>query len=237
MIKDKDKILSFLNLKYDKFDKSLMKIALSFDVAYTVVIIAFGLILNCIDLSWQNLGIVFLFIAETIFLYVLYVKLRNPAQQFSYTVIVLFSSSIKLFYGYFVFANGEYIEYGRSRFTVAHALILMLSIFLSIYVLCKFYKFYSCFIKNLCDNETKQYKKTPKWLLIISSFSPMIFVRLSEKNLLDLGIGVNFVFWALACIWFSMIYMLLPKCIVVKKYKVKDWFEIQRRKTGDGSLS
>lgn len=231
MIKDKDKILSFLNLKCDNIDKSLMKIALWFDFAYTVVIIAFGFILNCIDLSWLNFGIVFLFVVGTIFLYVVYVKLRNPAQQFLYTVIVLFSSSIKLFYGYVIFANGEYIEYGRSRFTVLHALVLIMSIFLSIYYLSKFYKVYSNFFKSFCDNKTQQHKKTPKWLLMISSFSPMVFVRLSEKNLLDLDVGVNFAFWILACIWFSMIYMLLPKCIIVKKYNVKDWFEISNTDT------
>lgn len=222
MIKNKDKILSFLNLKDSKIDKSLMKIVLSFDFAYTFVIIAFGLLLGCIDLSWYNIGIGSFFIIVTIFLYIFYIKLQNPAQQFLYTVICLFSSCVKMFYGYFVFANGEYAKYGRSRFTVAHILVLLLSIFLSIYII---RRFYSSFIKNFGDNKPQSIGKTYKLVLMISSFSPMIFVRLFKTNLLDLGLGVNFVFWTLACIWYSMIYMLLPKCIVVKKYKVKEWFK------------
>lgn len=223
-----EKILSFLSLKKgEKADKTMMQVTLWFEVAFTIFIIGGGLLLHCISLSWFNMSVIILFIITTILLFIWYKILKNPVQVFSATLIVLIISVIKLYYGYVIFSRGEFIEFGYPTFGLIYIIMLIFGISLGLYVIVKFYEVYQELKTNSIEHVHRKLKKKriPKWLLVLSVCSPMVLVRVAKKTLIGAGLGVGFGLWALACMWLSMIMMLLPKYVVAKRFKAANFFK------------
>ena len=227
-----DKILAFLNLNKDKkIDKSLMKIAFWFDFSCTVAIIIFGLLLNIFKFLF--LDYVFLcgsFVS--IIFFAIWLKLaQNAASEISFSTYVIFISTLKLFYGYLCFSNMEKIEYGYPRFTYFHLLAILVFVSLGFHICWRFYKIFQ-YSKNHTIKQVRKYieKKNGNFLWIpLFIGSPMLLVRLLKGKMIDMRLGIGFCFLVLACIWLFLFLMLIPKYVVIKKYKVANFLSEQSR--------
>lgn len=222
-----EKILAFLNLSREqKIDKSMMKIALWFDVSFTFFITIFGFVLCLIPFSQINIVLIPSFITIDV-LFLIWLKLlKNPAYQFVFTPIVLLCSTIKLIYGYTIFSNGEFVKYGYPMFGWAHFVMLIVALAVAVYVSTKFYNIYVTLKTNTIERTHKKIKKKiPKWILPISLIPPIVLIRLFKDSLRNIGVGIGFSLWTLACIWLLLSLMCLPKCIVSLRFKIFTLFK------------
>ncbi len=232
-----EKLLAFLNLnKSKKIDKTMMNIVLWFDVGFSLMIIVFGMLLRCIDFTCTNMVIMFFMIIVDIIFFVLIRATENPVGEILHTPKIILSSIIKLLYGYWIFAKKEVIEYGYPLFTWLHAIVLILCIIGSVYMIVKFVKVYQELQKSTLKSALKKIKKESKvtiWLLRLSVIFLMIFVILFRTARAKLGIGIGFFMWSLACIWFLFVLVLIPKYVIAKKYDIYNLFKgILKEKCG-----
>lgn len=83
-----------------------MNIAMWFDVAFSLAIILFGLLFEYISINLFNIVFLSLFLAVDIAFVVLICTAKNPVCEINYTLIILSTSTLKLLYGFVVFADG-----------------------------------------------------------------------------------------------------------------------------------
>lgn len=157
---DKEKLLYFLDINdTEKFDKSAMKAYLGFDISFSAVIIILGLLFDCISATLFDMLCVTFILAMTI-VFIFWCKfVKRAIANISYTALILCITTLKLFYGYWVFSNGEIKEFGYPLFTWIHltCLIVALSIFVlfaSVHIkLCRDIK--KMTLQELIDREKK----------------------------------------------------------------------------------
>ena len=161
-----------------------------------------------------------------------YLKLiNNPAHVFLYSFVVLITTTIKLVYGYLVFSKAEKIMDGYPIVTWVHISVLICAVSVSAVFLVKFYKIWKGLQNNTIDDITEkinQKNKNSKWkwiAIMLGSCSPMFFVRLLDDGMQNMGLGVGFGFWILACCWLFITCLFAPKFIVSMKYNAFKWFE------------
>ena len=229
------KILAYLNFeKNKKLDKSLMKIVFWFDFGFTAIIILFGLLLNVFKFYFLDCVYLGACIVSTVVFAIWCKKAINPTVEISFSIFVLFISTVKLFYAYLSFSNFELIEDGYPRFGWFHLTILVIFMLIVFYVWMRFYQIF-CELKTHTIKQAKknvEKKKTKLLWIPIFIGSPMILVRLIRGNMVDMSLGMGFYLWSLLCVWLCLCLMLLPKYIVIKKYKVADILG----NTGDGDV-
>lgn len=232
-----DKILAFLNLKKEQaINKTLIGITFWFDFSFTLAIILFGLLLNVFELNFSDC-IFFVGCITTVFCSILwYKKATNPTNEISFPVYVLFISTVKLFYGYLRFSNREALVFQYPQFGWLHLMVMVVFILVVFYMWWKFYHVFRDLKKHTLEQARKNIEKKQLKVLWIPIFvgSPMILVRLLRNDLIDLKLGVGFCLWSLSCIWMCLFLMLLPKYIVMKKYKIAD---ILSKSKGNSSMS
>lgn len=224
-----EKVLYFLGLeKNQKINKFIMKMFFCFDLSFAVFIILSGLILQLF--SFSVLDFIFIF-SSIIFCAIFFAFLKlitNPVYQFSYVIIVSITSIFKLLYGYYVYAKGEFLEYGYPIFTWTHLTVLIFSLLLALYVILKFCKSYKILKENGIERlsaKTLKASKMTKFVIIIASCSPIILIKLSENIMDHSGLGMGFACWLLMCCWIFLMLIFLPKYIVAMKYKAYKWFK------------
>ena len=226
---NEEKILFFLNLNTtqtaDKSLSSVIKALFWFDMAFSITIVIFGLLVKYIVLSWFNIAIIFSFIVTDIFLGIGSKYQKNVTTQFSYIGSAHIITFFKLIYGYIVFSRGEFNDYGYAIYSIVHSIILSISILISIFVIYRFYLFFRLLkIYTIEETVKKINKKNEKynWFVIIisciASTSPFLWVRGFDNVTTKAGLGAGFGFWGLACLWICMLCCWLPKCIVSKSY-------------------
>ena len=231
-----EKVLWFLGLeKKQKIDKYAMKFAFWSDFLATVFIVICGLLFEVIPITFLNIiWIVVLFLVDIVF--IIYLKLiNNPVYLFSYSVIVLITTSIKLAYGFFTFSKAEFLKDGYPIITWVHIVVFVFTVLASSFLLAKFFAIWGHLKDNTIEDVTakineKNKKSKWKWIaIVLGSCSPMALVRLFDDSMQEARLGMGFGFWLLACCWLFLACLLMPKFIVAQKYNAFEWF--QNKKT------
>lgn len=232
-----DKILAFLNLKREQtISKDLMKIAFWFDFSFTVAIVLFGLFLRVFKFNFLDC-LFFVGCILTITCFSIWCKKAvNLTAEISFPAIVLFVSTVKLFYAYFRFSNREATVFQYPRFNWFHLIVMVISLLIVFYMWWRFYQIFRDLKTRTIKQARKNIEKKQRRLLWIPFFigSPMILVRLIRNSTIEMKLGIGFCLWSLFCIWMCLFLMLLPKYIVMKKYKIAD---ILSKNKGNSSMS
>ena len=227
-----EKILAYLNLgKNQKIDKWIMKCVFWFDVSFTWGIILFGLLLRAIEISVINIIFISFSAIINIVCLIWCKKAVNPVTELSYTCVVLAVTVVKLFYGYIVFSKMEAAVDGYPRFSWLYGVVLAVALLIVLYMWSRMYGIFKDLKTNTIEQarENIKKKKTWFWWIPISVGPPMIYVRLLEDGLENMGLGIGFGLWVLACVFLCLTLMAIPKYIIAKKYKVADVFENEWR--------
>lgn len=223
-----EKLLAFLNLKKDKkIDKTVLNIALGFDIGFTCVIILYVLLLHHIEFTLINVFIILMIIIVDIVLFILIKKAINPVSEIIHPIKIFILSEIKLLYGYVICSKDEFMKYGYPRITWIHISLLIACIFLAMYMMFKMIRVYKYLQKYTIEKsieKTQKENKFPIWAALIATISPMFLVRLSRGVLNKIGLGIGFALWGLACIWLFFILISLPKYVIAKKYGIDKSF-------------
>ena len=229
---NEEKILSFLNIDFKKnIDKFTMKLLTWFNVGFSVFVFGGGIFLQLIRFSWFDYLALCFGVISNIFLFVT-IKFckRNTGEWFHHLSVILCSILI-LFYGWFVFSKGEFVEFGYSRFGWMHIAVLLSTIILGGYIMLKFYRAYKITMGHTLEkSQTILQLNGNNTILIpaIFAISPMMLVRLLRGPFSAMGLGLGFALWTLMCIWFVLLLFVLPKIIVILKYKVYLWSDTFR---------
>ena len=228
-----DKILAYLNLKKEqKIDKTLMKIVFWFDFSFSTTIMLF-------ELLWQDFKIEFLdyiYMVTSIALVVIFAilckKSINPSAEITYSGFVLFASTVKIFYAYLRFSEVELIIDGYPKFSLFHLIALVACLLIALYICWRFFQIFCGLKLHTIEQARKNIeKKQPRFLWIpVFIGLPMIVVRIIKDDLLAMRLGIGFYFWVLDCLWLCLCLMLLPKYVVVKRYKVANIFSKERKR-------
>lgn len=227
-----EKILWFLGLEEKQvIDKFPMKYAFWSDFLFTFFIVVCGLLFEVITLTFFNI----IWLAILIFvdiLFLIFLKLiDNPVSTILYSAIVFTTTAIKLAYGFLMFSKAELIKDGYPIITWVHISILMFAVLVSVFMLVKNNAIWQDLKKSSIDQVTEKIQKKNKkskwkWIaIVLSSSSPMFFVRLFDNGMTKMGLGIGFGFWLLACCWLIMVCLLIPKFIVSIKYNVFECFK------------
>lgn len=226
-----ENILAFLDLRRNKKTEGvLIRNLWGMDVGFTIFIIVGGLLVRIIPFSFLNITFIIAAILSDVAFYFIKNKVINPAHEFSYTMLQLIISILKLFWGYDVFSKGEIIEYGYSKYTTTHTIIMVACIVGAICLIARSIKIYSELKKYTLDEYRiilRNKKRIPSWIIwvicAISTISPLVLVNIFEDKLNSSGFGIGCCLWSLAWIWIFNLLILTPKWLVAKKYKVAEW--------------
>lgn len=233
-----EKLLWFLGLdKKQQIDKYAMKFAFWSDFLITVFIIICGFLFEVIPITVLN--VVFLFsciLVDVIFF--IYLKLiNNPVYLFSYSFVVLITVTIKLAYGFYMFSKAELLKDGYPIITWIHVAVLIFTMLTSLFLHVKFYTLWHDLKKNTIECVTAKIHKRNqnnkwKWIIIVlGSCTPMFFVRLLDDSMERARLGMGFGFWLLACCYFLIACLFLPKFIISIKYRSFELFKQLSNKT------
>ena len=221
-----EKVLWFLGIeKNQKIDKYAMKYAFWVDFLFTVFIATFGLLFEAIPITFFNMMLLFSFILADVVFYIYLKLICNPIYLFSYVIVVLMTTVIKLVYGFLMFSKAELLKDGYPIITWVHIVVLIFAVLTSLFLIAKFYVIWQDLKDNTIECVTakihKRNKKSKwKWIaIILGSCSPMVFVRLLDDSMQEAKLGIGFALWLLACCYFLMSCLFVPKFIVSIKYK------------------
>lgn len=229
-----EKVLWFLGLeKKQQIDKYVMKFAFWSDFLATVFIITCGLLFEVIPITFLNIMWLFGFILADVVFYIYLKLIYNPIHLFSYSIVVFITTVIKLAYGFLMFSKAELLKDGYPMITWAHIVVLIFTVLTSLFLLAKYYVIWQDLKDNTIEYVTtkineKNKKSKWKWIaIILGSCSPMALVRLLDDSMQEAKLGMGFGFWLLACCYFLIACLFVPKFIVSTKYK-------KTVKTGNG---
>lgn len=224
---EKEKVISYLNINPTaKANKSVPKIIEGFNIGISIFIFVFAAFL----FRPENLILYFIFFLWDIICFIFLLAYRNPLWEIPLTALGLISSSLKLFWGYIITSQFEFAEAQTPVFTWLHALVLVLAVMIVAYSCTRFYEVYKTLRDNsltVAKGKIASQKSTPKWPAIIAglSGSPMIFVRLFRDDFQNMGFGLGFCTWSLGIVFALIFAMLLPKLIVLMKFRVWNFSE------------
>ena len=231
-----EKVLWFLGLeKKQKIDKYVMKYAFGSDFLISIFIIICGLLFEVIPITFSNIiWIAGLLVVDVVFLKYLK-RIYNPVYSISYSFAVMITTTVKLAYGFFMFSKAEMIKDGYPIIMWAHIVALAFAVLVAVFMIFKNYVIWQDLKENTVEYVvTKICKKNKKskwkWIaIILGSSSPIVFVRLLDDGMSKIGLGMGFGFWLLACCWFLMASLLIPKFIVSMKYRAFEWFQNEKK--------
>lgn len=221
------KILSFLNIDLKKgIDKFTMKLLTWFNVGFSVFVFGGGALLQLISFSWFDCIALFLCVILNIFLFITIKVCKKNTDEWFHYLSVLICSILILFYGWFIFSKGEFVEFGYPKFGWMHIAVLFAALILGGYIMLKFYWVYKITVSHTLEEAQAILQSKSKNAILIPAtfaFSPMILVRLFRGPFSDMGLGIGFGLWSLMCIWLVLVSFIIPKVIVILKYKVYLW--------------
>ena len=225
---DKEKILAFLNFDSSKTtDKFTMKLFVWFNVSFSLFIILGGLLVEVFDFSLLNILFAALSLVTNILFFVSIHFIKTQANEWFHHLGVVLATILTLLYGWFIFSQGEVLEYGYPPFTWIHIAVLIAGFVLGLYLAIKMIWVF-CLLKTYTIKQAREklQKKLPVWIPIVLGCSPMVLVRLLRGPYKSMGLGIGFAFWALMCIWIILLLAILPKVYVIFKYKVNKWINV-----------
>lgn len=227
----REKVLAFLNLKtsetISKSGKQFIRLCLVFEIAFSLSIVVLGFLYQCFSFSVFDVIFISLFIISDIILFIKYKLVRKPTCEITTSMLNMLFATFKLFVGYAVLSDREYILHGHLMFTWVHVAVFAVFVLLGLYVIVRFIKVYNNLKNNSLDTVVKtlnKNNKTPKWVIVLACISPYMLVKLFRGIYLTY-FGVGFALWGLGCAWLCVTLFFVPKFIVLKKYGVEDWFE------------
>ena len=129
-------------------------------------------------------------------------------------------------YGWAIFSKGEVIEFGHPRFGWMHIAVSISAVTLAAYMLLRLYRAYKVTMNHSPEEAQSillsQNNGGVSILAVLLGF-PMVLVRLLKGPFAEMGLGIGFGLWSLMCIWSMFAVFMLPKIIVILKYKVYLW--------------
>ncbi len=227
---EKQKVILYLNINdTTNTDKSLPKICMAFNIGVTVFMLIFAILL----FRTTNFYTYILFAFFDIIYFILLTKYHKTLWQFPLTGIGLFALTTKLFLGYIIISQYELEKVQTSMFTWLHAVVLVLAIGTTAYFWAKSYQAYKILKDNTIESAPKIIAKKnpiPKWVALIFSLSgsPMILVRLLRDDFQNTGLGLGFCMWTLGIIFAMLFAMLLPKIVVLIRFRVWSFSEYRQ---------
>jgi hypothetical protein len=230
---NKENLLCFLGVKNEnELSKYSMKRALQSDILYSLAIIGAGLYLEYISFSALDIVCSLVILATTIFFIVRYKKANSVVKVISYTTLLLCVTTLKLLYGYWIFANGEKMDYGDPMFSWVHLTALLVALWLAVFLSLAQFKRYKEIMKlpsqeliNLTQDNliisVRNFVNASPWILIPIILFPLPYIL--SKNL-GIGVfdngGIGVCFWIIFCIWIVLLSFFLLKFIIVAKHKL-----------------
>lgn len=229
---NKEKLLYFLDIKTaEEFNKNTGKGVLILDILFSFFIIGLGLLFKCISNSVFDIVCVCLTFLTAIVFYAWYKIAKASITNVTYTSSILFISSLKLLYGYWIFAKGEMRDYGYAVFSWAHATVAIVAFVGVIFIASLYVKLYKDIKKmsmqELLDRENRTIIKANeilrkhKWLMLLPALLPTPYIgsKIFDVLTIGMGLGVGFGMWTLFCVWILITSMYFPKLIVYVMYR------------------
>ena len=229
---NKEKLLYFLGIKdEEKLNKFAMGMALKSDILYSAIIIGFGLYFGYLSFSFINIACLFIIVSTTILFSVYYKKADNVIKVILYTPILFCVTTLKLLYGYWVFANGEKVDYGYALFSWAHMTILIVAVLISLLIFSIYYGFYRYAkktpLEELTNNSRGRVSVVKRfvghhpwiWLLLVVPLFPYIVSMQRGIWTFDGNLGMGVCFWIIFCSWIDLFALCFPKLIVALKHR------------------
>lgn len=228
---NKEKILAFLNMDSKKnIDKFSLKLFTWFHVGFSVFVFGGGASLQLIRFSWFNCIAWLVGVLSVVFLFLTITFCKKNTDEWFHHLCAIFFSILVLLYGWFIFSKDEHIEFGYPIFEWMHIAVLLSAFSLGGYIMLKFYRTYKIIMNHTIEEAQMillSQSRNNNAMLIPASLtvSPVMLVRIFRGPFADMEIGIGFCLWGLMCIWFVLALMMLPKIIVILKYKVYLWFD------------
>ncbi len=225
---NEEKVLAYLNIEKDKKnDKFASKIVLGFNIGFTLFV---GAMLLLMSFSQIHIALTISFFAIDLLFFICLIAYKNPAWQFIIEAIGLLLITIKLLIGYVISSKELLAKEGFPIFSWVHLTVLFLSLWVAIYLVIRLHRTYQIIKKHpipIARKKIKRQSSFPKWLAVVIAFMclPMLFVKLFPEISQTLGLGLGFACWTLACIFFILFAMYLPKVIVSIRFKAYRYFK------------
>lgn len=224
---NEEKVLAYLNIgKTKKTDKFLSKIVLGFNFGFTLFVDAMLLL---ISFSKIHVAFTILFACVDLLFLVLVILYKNPAWQFLIESSGLLLVIAKLMVGYFISSKEQYLKDGFPMFSWAHFAVLLGSCCVAVYVVNRMYSAYQIIMKYPIEKARRKISNqnhVPKWVIAagIVIGVPLFLVGMFRDNPNNLGLGLGFVCWSLACLFMILFAAGIPKVVVTIRYSVYRYF-------------
>lgn len=224
MSMDKEKILAYINIDLKKpVDKFSMKLFTGFYIGFSVFVFGFSALFRMVHFSFFHIAASVLCVLSLVFQLLAIRFCKNHAYEWLHHAFSVFSSILALLYGWLIFSKIELLEDGYPRFGWIHMAVLIAALVLGGYMVAKF-----CWVYKITKNNTVEEAKAMldsrnkkhRWEAVALAVCPVLFVMLLEGSFFDVKLGMGFYAWALMCCWLVLGMMLLPKIVVIFKYKV-----------------
>ena len=222
---DREKVLAFLNIDLKKdIDRFTMKLFTWFYVGFSVFVFGGGSLLQLIEFSLFDFCALFFCIISIVFLFIRIHFCRKHTEEWFHHLSAVICSCLILFYGWSVFSKGELAEFGYPRFGWIYISALIAALVLGGYMMLKFYMAFKIIMNNTIEDARAILKPQNKMLIPAAvAFSPMLLVGLLEGPFTAMGLGIGFGLWCLMCIWLALALFMLPKIVIIIKYRVYLW--------------
>ena len=222
---DKEKILAFLNMDLKKdVDKFTMNLFTWFYVGFSAFVFGGGALLQLIEFSAVDFCALFFCLASTVFLFAGIRFCRKHTEEWFHHLTATVCSVLILLYGWAVFSKGELIEFGYPQFGLIHVSALLAALALGGYMILKFYRAFKITVNNTLDDATAILQSQNKSLIpVAAAFCPVLLAVLLEGQFAEVKFSIGLGFWCLMCVWLALALFMLPKIIVIIKYRVYLW--------------
>ena len=229
---DREKLIYFLDVNsYKTLQRPAMKTFLMFDIFISMIIISLGILIFGFFNTLFNIVNV-IFVAMSILFFTWYKLTKNTLLYITYNPSIIVVTTIKLFYGYWLFAKSELVYYDYPIFTWLHMMFMFVFVSFAMLMYYAHIKLYidtkKLTFQDLKKRETGTLKKAASlrksrpWLIIpfvVFQASPYVVSKFLDDFKIRNGLGIGFAMWSLGCIWFFLLSCYLPKMIVFMKYK------------------
>ena len=229
---ERKKLLWFLDIDEPKgLNKFTMKVFWGFDISFSLTVVLFGLLFECISTSFFNIACVIFIITTAILFFVWFKLAKKVTTNIPFIPLIIGVSTLKLFYGYSIFSKGEMTDFGYPLFTWVHMTVLIVAISISLIYYGAYFKLYKD-VKNiplpdLLEREKNTIRSAEKlvkfnrWLVILPALLPSPYIASKILKIWEVGngLGVGFCMWLLSCCWIVLASLYFPKLIVYIKHK------------------
>ena len=228
----KEKLLYLLDINGNMdLNKNNAKALLWTDISFLGFIVAVGALFKCISNSIFDIVAICLFVFTTILLWRRHKTSNNLTLNVICIPLILLKSTLQLFYGYWIFANGEARDYGYSVFSWMHAMIAIVFFIVVTYIVLLYVKLYKD-VKKMSVEELGEREKKAKiraneilkdhpWITILPVLIPTPYIasKIFKIWTVGMGLGVGLGMWMLACCWVFLTSLFFPKFVIYMKHK------------------